>query len=80
MDDIKAGAFKNDDDESLEQNDQASPNLLDLNRATTVKKVYRKMMQRFERAYQNKVHAFLEEFVADTFVAPLNEKLLELLY
>lgn len=85
-DDIKAGAFQKDNlhhdnkENLLASNVLQQDSPLNLEKATTVQKVYRKMLQRFERAYQNKVNAFLEEFVADTFVAPLNEKLYELLY
>ena len=43
-------------------------------------KVYSKMVQKFEQAYQNKVNSFLEEFVNDIFTIPLKARIAEIFY
>lgn len=48
-----------------------SAQLLDLANAPNIQKIYRKMLQKFERQYNSKIGSFLEIFIDDIFIAPM---------
>ena len=56
------------------------PQVLDLSTAPNLQKIYRKMLQKFERQYNAKVGSFLEIFIDDVFVGPMQERFSEIVY
>lgn len=54
--------------------------VLDLKSLPRVQKLYRKMLQKFERQYNAKVGSFLEIFIDDVFVGPMQERFSEIVY